>query len=72
MYVSLPLVCWCGITYFLCFLELATLGWSFVSSVFCGDGFVDRYCLKFFFFSWNILFSISVVIECAAGSSSLG
>ena len=63
-------VCWYEVIYCL-WVQLASLGWSFPSTTFCGTGFVDRYCLNLDL-SQNILFSPSMVIENFAGYSSLG
>ena len=45
------------------------MGWSFPSL--CRAGFVARYWLNLIL-SWNILFSLSMVIESFAGYSHLG
>jgi hypothetical protein len=48
---------------------LTSLGY-FPSNTFCSTGFIDKYCL-YLTLSWNILFSLSMVIENFAGYNSL-
>ena len=50
---------------------LASLGCGFPSSTFCKAEFEGTYCLNLFF-SWNILFSPSMVKENFSGYTSLG
>lgn len=59
------------VTCVILWLQLAFFGWRFPSSIFCRAGLVARYCLNLVF-SWNFLFSLSMVIENLAGYSSLG
>jgi hypothetical protein len=53
-----------GVRLFLVFswVSLTSLSENFPSIIFCWAGFVDRYCLNMVF-SWNIMFSPSIMIE---------
>jgi hypothetical protein len=51
--------------------QLASMSWNFPSSNFCMSSFMNRYYLNFVF-SWNIVFSPSIVIEKFAKYSILG
>lgn len=60
MYISVHACIW-----------LTSPSWSFHSSAFCRDGFVDKYFLHVVL-SQNVLFSSSTVVEGFVGSSILG
>ena len=49
-------------------MQLTYLGWISHSSTFCNAAFVDKYHLNLDLL-WNILFSLSLVIEIFAGYS---
>lgn len=60
MYISVHACIW-----------LTSPSWSFHSSAFCRDGFVDKYFLHVVL-SQNVLFSSSTVVKGFVGSSILG
>ena len=47
-------------------VQLASLGWGFLSNTFCRAGFVGSYSLNLCL-SWNILFPLLMVIESLLG-----
>jgi len=59
--------------YFLTFsrVEFPSLCWSFPSIILCRAAFVERFC-KNLALSWNILVSLSMLIESFDGYSNLG
>ena len=51
-------------------MKFLSLCWSFPSIILCRAGFVERYCINLVL-SWNILVSLSMIIESFAGYNSL-
>ena len=59
--------------YFLAFSRVYffSLCWSLLSIILCRAGFMETYCVNLVLL-WNILFSLSMVIDSFLGHSSLG